>query len=208
MIDLTNFCNPDRKILKNPIKYGDYIYASDGKIAIRIDNKMSIKEFPDLILNIETPEIVKQVCNDSVISKIEDIIDKNKHGINLNFVYEKKLPEYNECICCKGKGIINKCNECNGTGMVECGECGNEKDCKECDGFGTINERKCNECNGTGKILKNSESILTEGLKVKSEYLNIIYENFKNVSLYSNGIKKPIYFTFDGGEGILMPLAY
>lgn len=32
------------------------------------------------------------------------------------------------------------CEECGGTGVVECGECGNDKDCEDCNGTGAVKD--------------------------------------------------------------------
>ena len=33
---------------------------------------------------------------------------------------------------------IEDCSECDGTGTIECSECGEDRDCPECDGEGKI----------------------------------------------------------------------
>lgn len=57
-------------------------------------------------------------------------------------------PWHPKCPACEGGGKDRECEECNGSGGVECHECGHEDDCDECDGTGRVG--KCKACGGSG----------------------------------------------------------
>lgn len=64
------------------------------------------------------------------------------------------IPPVVLCEKCRGVGhfvTIGDCDECCGTGEVECDECGHIHDCETCDGEGrTTKKQKCQHCGGHG----------------------------------------------------------
>jgi DnaJ-class molecular chaperone len=55
------------------------------------------------------------------------------------------------------EGEAEKCDDCEGTGRIECKECEGkgtlEKDCEECDGEGHLGTgTQCLECGGEGSV--------------------------------------------------------
>lgn len=64
-------------------------------------------------------------------------------------VHRSEYPDGSDvCRSCENGADVatGRCPECDGTGSVECPECGHEARCEECGGSGRI----CDDCNGTG----------------------------------------------------------
>ena len=73
-------------------------------------------------------------------------------------LYKGDVPERLDIVPSDAAPGPKRCDECNGTGNVECEtclgdgyktctHCGSEVDCKDCDGDGVV---ECPECGGTG----------------------------------------------------------
>ena len=188
-MNIIKFCGEFDK-LKEPFVEGDFVYASDGRMAVRCiikDHSYTYK------------------YSDASV-KVDEYLSKASKDIPIDFNFYEHTPEYIQCSSCKGIGKTKECPECEGTGEVECGECGNKRDCDDCDGTGKAEEERCGDCNGLGGRLKEYEIVLTDKLKVQAKFLSTIYTQLDNVKLYAND--GYIYFTFDNGEGILLPLKH
>lgn len=91
-----------------------------------------------------------------------------------------------------------KCDVCAGSGEV----------CDGCGGWNNIkrgHEVDCDECDGTGEVESWGSNFVAVGCAhVEPRYLRLV-KGLPNVMVYVNGEEKALYFTFDGGDGLLMP---
>ena len=204
MIDLKKFCKKSNyfgtETLAEPFTEGDYIYAADGSILIRVDK---IPEITKTYPSIKAKQILE-----------ENKIDGNEIWLNLP---KFEITERN-CGECKGTGKVLVCKECNGTGSLEFSSDYNDYDveCKSCFGEDTVSQ-KCENCEGTGKNKEYSNPIVEvpvikdgslEQIKIiiNGMYLEMIQDlpNIK-MAMQDNSLK-PIKLKFDGGIGIVMPI--
>jgi len=183
------FCGEFEKH-KKPFSGGSYVYATDGRMALRVDKS-----------KFENPYDIGEYA-----PNIDELIEKVKKDTPINFNGQFELIP---CRNCRATGLNRKCPECEGSGVIECCECGQDRDCPDCDGNGSGDGEKCSDCDGLGKRLKEEHTVLIEGLKVQSKFLCKIYQELKDVQLFADmSDNKMVYFKFDGGEGILLPLKY
>jgi hypothetical protein len=127
------------------------------------------------------------------------------------------IPELPEEICemcsvCHGTGFVESCPDCEGTGKIEwtVGKHEYEDDCKECDGTGKAegNREPCEKCGGIGNK-RLAIPVHVGEVRYDRQYLAII-KDLPNSKIYPvkprGTVIKPSLFTFDGGDGIIMPL--
>lgn len=136
MIDkkiLMEFCkdtgNPNAKL---PYSIGDYTYATDGFIFVKVSR---IAEFTE---NPKAPDT----------EKIEYGEIKAWYPVK-----NIKPPKAIDCEVCEGEGKNFTCPECSGCGTVWLSNAWSEYPgikCNLCNGTGKIDF--CEECNGTGKV--------------------------------------------------------
>ena len=123
-IDLKKFCgnNVLNSSFEKPFTKGNYAYATNGEILVRIDS---------------IPEIT--IIN---TLKVEELFENNK--INGNEIWID-LPRFEtveeDCIRCKRTGKLIVCKECNGIGGMQFSNIYNayDVDCLSCEGKGVIN---------------------------------------------------------------------
>jgi hypothetical protein len=195
-VDLQRFCwaNDYRKHLRQPWAHKGWMYASNGQILVRVPA-------PE---HAET--VFAEKVAESAVGMLADIGGREY----------APLPAFTlgaVCEYCKGVGTIkqSKCPDCDGDGQFDHGD--HSYDCKACDGEGWINDtagedRECYACDGFGT---HSKSInFGGGIGYQARYLHLI-EDLPGL-LFSPGTcvdqttTKPAHFTFDGGEGLLMPM--
>ena len=203
-MNILKFCGESEK-LNLPFTVGQDVYVSDGRMAIKLQSVDLSLKYRDN----KYPEATQ---------KIDEFFTKAVKDTPVDFRFENYRDEYIECSICHGLGKLTKCGECNGKGIVECCECGQDRDCPDCDGTGNrskidADNFQCGECAGVGKVLKQQETILTDKLKVQSKYLCRIFSELKNVKLYAEhdtSFSKYgfVYFTFENGQGVLLPLIH
>ncbi len=181
------FCGEYEKH-KKPFSGGNYVYATDGRMALRVDKVRIEATYEAGEYGLKIDELIEKAAKDKPIDFKADF-------------------ELIPCRNCRATGLNRKCPDCEGTGVVECCECGQDRDCPDCDGNGSGDGEQCSDCGGLGKKLKDDHTVLIEGLKVQSKFLCKIYQELKDVQLFADmGEYKMVYFKFDGGEGILLPL--
>lgn len=81
-----------------------------------------------------------------------------------------------------------KCKACGGRGMVH--------DCPDCTCF-------CNACNGEGEL---TPYVALRGATFAVKYVRLIAALPHLELPVTTGQKTPMYFRFDGGDGLLMPV--
>jgi len=85
------------------------------------------------------------------------------------------------------------CPECDGTGQVECDRCGHvAAGCTKCDGLGVIEKAKCRQI---GFVM------------IAMKYDQLIRSLPKVECVMPTDADAPVAFRFEGGEGLVMPMA-
>ncbi len=111
--DLQRFCSDDdyrKDAVGVPWSEGDWTYATDGRLLLRVPR------LPDV------PENEKAPKN----------IDKNIFDLNPITGNWQKIPSPLPAF-----GDGEKCDECKGSGQHEC-RCGDQHDCGKCEGSGSL----------------------------------------------------------------------
>jgi hypothetical protein len=186
--DLMPFCEASRKGIAQPWSAGDYTYATNGRVLIRIPR---LGDVPECALAPKAAQLFNQERG-----------QVKRQLAEINFIF---IPEI-FCPYCNGAGKLTECPECHGDGKVIATNFHNdyEVDCATCGGTGK--PPLCEICVGTGKIISD------EPHKVgKSWYQKIYLELLKTLPdcvLYESYPKplSPAYFRFNGGDGLLMPM--
>lgn len=167
--------------IKKPWTIGDYTHATDGRILVRA---------PKLDGFDASEEAVKKTAG--VIAQFSEW-QKVNHGMPLP---PFKPRETENCQTCKGSG-----SAC----YVECDTCG---------GAISLNGQtiNCVDCTGTGHRLKHDGGNFAP-VKLGSQWTSSFYyeklASLPGLVWFNNSdALGPIYFRFDGGDGLLMPLKY
>jgi hypothetical protein len=126
MIDLTPFCSTDRRRpnMQHPWSRGDWTYATNGHIMIRLPRSSGVAE------NGEAPNAEK--IFDQVASQSETLP-----------LPKFKMPRLKteECVSCDGRGFAHDCPYCH---------C----ECESCDGAGSATEKASIELFGANYDVK------------------------------------------------------
>jgi hypothetical protein len=113
-----------------------------------------------------------------------------------------------EVVCpeCNGVGKLSKCPECGGLKIVVASTWHNDYDveCATCEGTGQ--PPKCEMCEGSGKIL-NDEPHNLGGVLLRKMYLELL-KTLPDCVLHESSPNplSPVYFQFNGGDGMMMPM--
>lgn len=192
--ELSVFAGPDYPKMAGPFSFGDYSYATNGHILVRVPRLADVPEWE--ALNEKVARLFEGLDFPALTAALVEIPDFPQ-------------PEPEPCPVCGGTGKISTCPECGGDGEVtfendfheyEC-------DCLTCYGSGKVSghESLCGDCNGTGKR-KVTEMIEVGCTGFSSHYLNLMRERLPGVKIAPTGPEKPNYFKWDGGDGFLMPM--
>ena len=175
-----------RGYLRAPFTRGDWTYAMNGRIAVRVPKIDGMEILPDKHAS-KLEVLFESVCFDACIAL-------------------PPLPPQEECSMCNGTGIAYECEECDGDGEFEHGS--HTYTCKECDGSAQVAYSgeiavACRHCGGTGK--KRMKAINVGRSHFDLFYLHLI--NGLPGARFSPGAGPMdcAWFVFDGGEGVLMP---
>ena len=188
---LNKFCDPLRATLRTPFNIGEFTYACNGNIAVRVPRiegatGVGEEKLPSLFDSAKTPDSFVEI--DAVEIKTEFLV----------------------CNDCAGLGYFKRCKDCEGTGFKACDNCGHEEECETCKGEGQTadksGEKDCIKCKATGQIIIDQHFLLG-GSKFKREYINLI-STLPNVKIgaFDKPNYDPVCFTFDGGSGLVMPV--
>jgi hypothetical protein len=193
---LAKFCtlDPTRVNISVPWSKGDFTYATDGSILIRVPRK----EFEP---EIDGAPNVDGMFDAPVPAEMFSLADIELPALEAT---EKTCPD------CNGAGTEDcECPECDGRGMVDFSNRHSdyEVDCKTCDGEGKIH--KCDKCNATGKItIQNMQPVAVGNAHFQLKYL-LLLKDLPGCKI-GPGAKAmgfvAAYFAFDGGDGLLMPM--
>ncbi len=135
---LQRACDPTRggALYKHPWRRGNAVFATNGKIVVWIDGVG--EDYP--ALDPAREKNFAAIC-DAPCTSVLGVIDGAAFRAFVDPV----------CRMCGDVGGGLPCDECDGSGEVECYACGQETDCDECNGSG-MTARACPAC---GKELSN-----------------------------------------------------
>lgn len=164
-IDLTPFCSKDRHNLTRPWSLGDWTYAIDGFIGIRLPRRADVPENPD------APEAVVKV-----FAPADRIAFRP-----LTATIPLLTPP--ACRTCEGAGWGISCAECGGSGEhgCDCEYC--DRRCKACDGDGiepgppdapAKRRRACPTCTGTGRGVDPRNVHFGRGLTLRASQMALV----------------------------------
>lgn len=182
-MNLYHFCHKDaeKSTIGAPWSRGDYTFATDGFLAIRVSRIHTIPE------NEKAPDVGR--CFPS--------------GDPLGWypVPDVSQIEAPACPVCKGSHVNVDCRECCGSGTLDFSSAYNEYtvECKLCDGCGYLAE--CDYCHGLGKVLP-------EGVEI-GHSIRFRLESLAKLSMIPGceigpvAIDRPALLRFDGGDGIV-----
>jgi hypothetical protein len=196
--DLQKFCSTDstRVNINKPFSDGDYTYATNGCIIVRVTRIEGVgeQEVFDTLKKIDAGKLFSNIPNYPYFT-IPDIPE----------------PSFDTCHKCAGTGKTKTCPECGGDGVVMLSNRYNhyECDCETCGGDGYYakgkgEETTCEQCGGEGKIYKRENSIAS-GRLYRNIYLSLLKELPECLLAEAKDLE-PGHFKFTGGDGMLMPL--
>ncbi len=196
MIDLTRFCDASdvRANLRAPWSRGGYSYATDGHILFRVPRREDVPERED------APDLSK--------------LDAEWNG--KTYAPLPAIPNslIKTCDLCRGKGRIVECKTCDGDGAIECSECGHERECPDCDGAGAWPAMPgqesviCWRCVGMGRKATFDAAALSPTRSFDPNYLLMLAELpglAFSIDAAAPDARGASHFTFEGGDGLLMP---
>jgi len=199
-MDLKPFCSKSGE-LSEPFSDGEYSYATDGFVLIRIPRQSDIKK--------NLPVYVSKLTNKQAVNleTRNDAIPYFNHDSLTDWIDMPVLPDRAVCKKCNGAGVLHTCCECDGSGTVGLENEYNSYniECASCDGSGKADEILCNKCEGEGKV---SEVPFIEfvgaGMRIATKYLYKI-KDLPGIQLSISGQDwtKPVRFRFTGGAGLL-----
>lgn len=204
-IDLMPFCDREpagRYDLSKPFARGEFVYATDGRICVRVpDTEYEVDPEPR-----KTPDVTGL--------KFIDAPDAEWKEFQQPFVIEDNSGRWSDdpCPFCRERWV--KCDQCNGEGWIagkrkkaiECPKCEGEGDCLDGDG-------KCENCDSTRDA---ASTVKIDDTKFDVYFLwkIVALPNVKYAFIESSAIETcpktkelymPLSFRFDGGCGLLMP---
>ena len=205
MLNLQSFssADKDRPKINEPWSDGEFSYATDGHILVRIPRQEGIRdasEVPDGALDMERFK--------------EDLTREIKDWYSVPDIEVKK----EICPQCNGSGKAYTCPECDGMRYVTAStdySDYDDLDCATCNTTGIISEKeakrlsipeeyfKCDRCSGTGYVLPNEKTKI--GSAYFSNCLLVRLSELPNCEIGVFDADMPAQIKFDGGIGLLMP---
>lgn len=193
--DLIPFCDTDtnRFGISVPFVRGQYVFATDGKIAVR---RLNSTGMPENLSAPNTDEIFSKFTSEACVCELKDLPNAIECTI--------------ECTICNGslKRLETECPECEGEGYEE-----HDCDCEHC--TRTTGDR-CDECDGIGEVDPydveclccrvahlNADGMFSISMKTARALSTLQGLRVSKAAYYGS----PMYFTADGGiEGAFMPM--
>lgn len=198
--DLKKFCSLTRDRVKTPYSIGDFTYATNGHLIVRIPKLDDVGPVPDPV----DPSRIFSYKTDYNDSEMQ-LLPKEYHKT------EKLI-----CSSCRGHKIISLCDDCEGDGVVHFeSELGHEYEfeCIECNGYGVLSKNnlhfdkdkatECTTCGGEGETIKSFPVKIGQN-NFQSDYINKLL-TLPNLRFSSPDPEQDaVYFRFDGGDGFIM----
>lgn len=183
---LNKFCANEeyRYSLRDPFSQGEYSYATDGVLLLRVGRIEEVKPRDD------APQ--------GLVNTLPWDHEQINNWIDLP---EYEISESEKCWSCKGTGKSSKCTKCGGEG-----EWHGEDVCGFCNGEGHMpsSEDGCESCYDTGVDMRTPIHIGIN--KIAMLYLERIKELSGIKISDANKINEPFRIKFDGGYGLIMPM--
>lgn len=199
MINLSAFCSSTNDDLAAPFNMGGHTYASDGYILVRVA---------------ERDEFAGNPIPENAQKKVPALL-AGAAAIAFGPMPSMTGPsDHADCDTCSGRGMVEMCQRCGGSGTWTCGECDAEHTCKSCD-EGVVpwsdlasdaNRKPCDDCDGTGKDPDKLICAPCEGGFFKWSYW-LMVASLPGVEVEQpihNGRARPLLFRFIGGYACLM----
>jgi hypothetical protein len=193
-LNLQKFCARSydkREHLKTAWAHKGWTYASNGHILLRVP----------------APEHADTVATHGAANAGSMVDDAGK----VSYIGLPNTPEPTRCDECAGVGqyLQMKCPDCEGKGEFTHGVY--DYECRRCEGDGLVRAAEgeaggelqdCAACDGIGYF--RGIGSLVGNATYDRAYLHMLAK-LPGVRVCTNGPGKPMHFTFDGGEGLLMP---
>ncbi len=200
MIDLKLFCSNDtrRQILLNPWTLGRYTYATCGRNIIRVPMQDDIPERHDAprVDNIGFPDQFAKLTLRKLVLPLE-----------------WPAREKSDCSVCNKSGLVMTCPKCHGDGeLLRLFFNDESNECPDCKGKGVLpcspqgDPSNCPNCNGKGFTLSRLEVRIGEA-KFNYDVIEHVLR-LPGLKVVPGDSSAPTYFTFDVGDGLIMPLRY
>lgn len=184
-IDLQSFCAKDdiHSYMLEPFVIDGFTYATNRHIVVRVPGG---EARPDQSLPDRTVAAVRKLF-------------ATEHT---DFQSLPEIPEPETCPDCEGTGRIEEgeCPDCGGLGEFTHGN--HDYECKECDGTGEVHSVDCSnrDCN---------DGVLFQPMQIGAAKFQVCYlfliSKLPNARISVPNDRDAAAFTFDGGEGRLMP---
>lgn len=188
--DLQKYCDrPDRENIATPFSIGDFTYATNGHVIVRVPRLSDVPERGNA-------------------PKAEELFSKMEIGEYFPIPYVPAEKKEN-CPECEGLGYYTECPECEGSGDVEFSTDYHDytETCETCGGSGKFtkeNPLECEKCGGEGKVVKREIMEASRNM-YDTKYLRWLKE-LPNCMLSTAEYLSPTHFKFDGGDGLIMQM--
>ena len=188
-LDLFTSKDPDHPSISTPFSVGDYSYATDGFIMVRMPRMAHIPE-----------------RDDAPLVSFITIAPRNETWHKLT----QEIPAltFTRCDNCDGTGDVAVCHECHGEKILLFNSSFNQYtiECLTCKGVGHLTGQRdgaisCDNCDGLGKYPDDDARILLEplGVFVALRELTLL-DKLPNVRVAYLS-EDVVSFRFDGGDG-------
>jgi len=192
MIDLDKLCSKRIEELEKPFSDGEYSYACDGYILIRVPRR------------------------DDIIDPVPECLKLHKVDIGKRPVQTLEIPKFDppkmiECRVCRGRKATRVCPECKGEDLyIENDFHEYEVDCKTCNGHGVIPKtggEPCGNCDGVGAVENDGryDSVMVGELEIAKRLLNKA-KDLPGIRMAATSPGNYLRIFFDGGDGAIMAL--
>ncbi len=189
-MNINNFCSKDdfKDWMKVPHKVGNFIYATNGHIAIKI--KCDDSSIPE-------------TEGGNKINSIYDSISGNPLTLKIDFGnLPKNIFEPVYKILEKKK----ECGKCEGDGRIVCDECGSVYDCPDCEGDGYFGEDIYSD-EVIGERIKEKSIVKISNSYYSPRLLTIIANELPEVGLFEYyGEHKIARIIFGSCEVLIMSM--
>jgi hypothetical protein len=189
--------DPERKNVCRPWSRGEHSYATNGWVLVRVPRIEGVEE------NDAAPDA------DQLFPPLPPTRDLFDHAEQLPICDE---PKRHACSRCNGAKNIETCPECNGDYPFEVDSGSNlyEVECKTCDGDGTVPSsegKTCDLCDGTG-LGRYEKNFISVGEQHFNQFILWSMGTLPRVWIHPRKFRSidASYFTFDGGDGLVVPM--
>lgn len=170
-------CGSRRFYLAKPWRVGDYVYATDARIAVRVD----------------------PACWDGDLAGEGDGCQPKMEPIFAGIAGVKEwapLPKFPACEDCRGTGKAGReCESCAGTGSRWCKQCTDEHECQCCEGVGVLYDT-CDFC----PVPFGPKWVHRQLANKLKSLPNVEWGSADDEPL------TPVFFRFTGGAGAVSPI--